>query len=194
MEDLHMKPWLIAIVVVVVIAVGVGGFFGGRAMGGGGTVTPEQAVKALQSMTPQEMQQALQSAGGAGGLFGGRGGAGAPGGNGGTGANGAGGFVSGSIIAQDSNSITVKLADGSTKIVLYSASTTINVAQQGSASDLAVGKDVTITGTANSDGSVTATRIQMGTLGGFNGGPPGVGGDGAAPGGAGATTSTTASQ
>jgi hypothetical protein len=192
MEDLLMKPWLIAVVVVVVIAVGVGGFFGGRATGGGsGTPTPEQAIKALQSMTPQQMQQALQSSGGVGGLFGGRGG---PNGTGGTGANRAGGFVSGSIIAQDSNSITVKLADGSTKIVLYSASTTINVAQQGSASDLAVGKDVTITGTANSDGSVTATRIQMGALGGFNGGPPGAGGDAAAPGGAGATTSTTASQ
>ena len=47
-----MKPWLIAVVAVVVIAVGVGGFFGGRAMGGGGTVTPEQAVKALSEHDP----------------------------------------------------------------------------------------------------------------------------------------------
>ena len=122
-------------------------------------------------MTPQQMQQALQSSRRARRLV--RRPRAGTGGTGGTGANGGGGFVSGSIIAEDSNSITVKLADGSTKIVLYSGSTTINVSQTGTASDLAVGKDVTVTGTANSDGSVTATRIQMGTLGGFNGGPPG---------------------
>ena len=182
-----MKPWLIAVVAVVVIAVGVGGFFGGRAMGGGGgTVTAEQAVKALQNMTPEEMRQALQSAGGAGGLFGARGGNGVAGGTGGTGANRAGGFVSGSIIAKDSGSITVKLADGSTKIVLYAGSTAVNVSQTGTASDLVVGKDVTITGTANTDGSVTATRIQIGTLPRLD--------NGAAPEANGATTSTTAGQ
>jgi hypothetical protein len=168
-----MKRWMIAVVAIVVVAVGVGGFFGGRATGGGGgTPTPEQAIAALKNLTPQELQQALQSSGGLGSLFGGRGGFGGTGGTGGTGPTGGnrgGGFVSGSIMAEDSNSITVKLADGSTKIVLYSGSTNINVSQAGSAADLVVGKDVTITGTANTDGSVTATRIQMGTLAGFNG-------------------------
>jgi hypothetical protein len=179
MEDRQMKPWLIAVVAVVVIAVGAGGFFGGKAVGGG-TPTAAEAVKALQSMTPQEMQQALSGVranGGTGGTFGNR-------------ANGSGGFVSGSVISQDGDSITVKLADGSTKIVLVSGSTTINLSESGSMSDLAVGKDVSVTGSTNSDGSVTATRIQIGTLQGLGNGPPagaGAGADGAA-------TSTTVGQ
>jgi hypothetical protein len=164
-----MKPWLIALVVIVVIAVGVGGFFGGKAVGGG-TPTLAEATKVLQSATPEEMQQALQGSGGTGGLFGDRTGTGR---TGGTGAPGAGGFVSGSVIAQDSGSITVKLTDGSTKIVLVSGSTSINVSQTGTATDLAVGKDVTVTGSTNSDGSVTATRIQIGTLPRLDNGAPG---------------------
>jgi hypothetical protein len=168
MEDPQMKPWLIVVVVVVVIAVGVGGFFGGKAAGGG-TVTPEQAIAALRS-----------------------GGGGFPGAAGG---NGAGGFVTGSIVAQDSGSITVKLADGSTKIVLVPGSATIGVSQPGTASDLAVGKDVTVIGATNSDGTVTATQIQMGTLSGLGGGLPPAGGNGTVPGaGNGAATSTTTGQ
>ena len=186
-----MKRWLLAVVIIIIIAVGVGGFFGGRTMGGG-TPSPQEALTVLSNLTPQEQQQLFQNGGGLGGLFGGA--RGGPGGTGVTGGNGGGGFVSGSIIAEDSNSITVKLADGSTKIVLYSGSTTINVSQTGTASDLAVGKDVTVTGTANSDGSVTATRIQMGTLAGFNGGPAGSGGNGATPGAGGEATSTTTVQ
>ena len=103
------------------------------------------------------------------------------------GGNGAGGFTRGNIIAQDSGSITVKLDDGSTKIILIPGSATIAVAQTGTASDLAVGKDVTVIGATNSDGTVTATQIQIGTL-------PGLGGRPAGAGGTGATTPTTAAQ
>jgi hypothetical protein len=167
-----MKPWLIALVVIVVIAVGVGGFFGGKAVGGGAPTLAE-ATEVLQSATPEEMQKALQGSGGTGGLFGDRTGTGRTGGAGAPGAGGAGGFVSGSVISQDSDSITVKLTDGSTKIVLVSGSTSINVSQTGTATDLAVGKDVTVTGSTNSDGSVTATRIQIGTLPRLDNGAPG---------------------
>jgi hypothetical protein len=48
--------------------------------------------------------------------------------------------------------------------VLYSPSTVIAVSKTGSASDLTTEQDVTVSGTANSDGSITATRIQVGTL------------------------------
>ncbi len=61
----------------------------------------------------------------------------------------------------DSDSITVKLADGSTKIVLFSGTTTYSDTITASQTDLKVGGEVSVFGTANSDGSVTATSIQI---------------------------------
>ncbi len=69
--------------------------------------------------------------------------------------------VNGEIISADDKSITVKLQDGSTKIVLFSASTLINKASQGSKEDLKIGEKVAVFGQANSDGSVTAQNIQL---------------------------------
>jgi hypothetical protein len=187
-----MKRWLLAVVVVVVIAVGVGAFFGGKASGGG-TPSPTEALKVLTNLTAAQRQTLLQNGGGLGSIFGGGRG------TGGTGGTGAGGFTSGSIVSSDSNSITVKLSSGGTKIVLYSPSTVIAVSKTGSASDLTTGQDVTVTGTANSDGSITASRIQVGTLprlGGGNGGAPGAdtgttGTNGGTPGAAGGSTPST---
>jgi len=72
-----------------------------------------------------------------------------------------GGQLIGTILNQDDNSITVKLNDGSTKIVLLSDSTNINKASQATKSDLAVGTQVGVFGSQNSDGSVTAQNIQL---------------------------------
>ncbi len=78
-----------------------------------------------------------------------------------TGAAGA-GFTSGSIVAEDSSSITLALPAGSgSKIVFYSAGTTINKMASGTASDLKTGTNVSVTGTTNSDGSITAQSIQI---------------------------------
>ncbi|PIS15691.1 hypothetical protein COT62_02320 [Candidatus Roizmanbacteria bacterium CG09_land_8_20_14_0_10_41_9] len=71
------------------------------------------------------------------------------------------GQVMGEIINQDGVSITVKLQDGSTKIILYSAETTFSKTTEGSKSDLKVGERVGVSGTENSDGSVTAKNIQL---------------------------------
>lgn len=147
-----MKRWLIPVVAVVVIAVGVGCFFAGKAVGGGGTPTLAEAMKVIQSQAGNGATSGTRPS------FGQRG------------ANG-GGLVSGSIIAADSTSITVKESTGSTKIVLFGKSTTISKSETGSSSDLVVGKDVTVNGTSNSDGSVTASRISIGRI--FNGAAPG---------------------
>jgi len=160
-----VKPWLIVVVVVVVVAVGVGAFFAGHATAGGGTPTLQEALKVIQNATPQQRAQAFGNGGGFGGFGGGGGGGG--GGTGGTGGTGGGrgafgGGVFGSIISADSNSITVKTTDGSTRIVLFSGSTTISKFASATTSDLTNGQNVLVTGTSNSDGTVTASRIEVG--------------------------------
>jgi hypothetical protein len=72
-----------------------------------------------------------------------------------------GGAVSGSIISIDNNSITVKLADGSTKIVLLSGTTTYSNTVTAVQTDLKSGTNIAVFGNANSDGSVTAASVQI---------------------------------
>lgn len=81
--------------------------------------------------------------------------------------------VSGQILSVDNNSVTVKLADGSTKIVILSDKTSINQSTSATKDDLKDGTQVTVIGTNNSDGSVTAQDIQIGTFfRGLGGTPP----------------------
>ena len=70
--------------------------------------------------------------------------------------------VSGEIIGSDDKSVTVKLQDGSSKIVLLSDSAQINKASVGAKEDLKTGENIVVFGTTNSDGSVTAQSIQIG--------------------------------
>ncbi len=70
-------------------------------------------------------------------------------------------FVSGEIIAKDNQNITIKMRDGSSKIVLFSGSTPITKSVSGTAADLQIGVQLMINATANSDGSMTAQTIQM---------------------------------
>ena len=69
--------------------------------------------------------------------------------------------VNGEIISKDDKSITVKMQDGSSKIVLLTDKTTINKSAEGSKSDIKVGEIVAVFGTENSDGSVTAQNVQL---------------------------------
>jgi len=82
-----------------------------------------------------------------------------------TGANRA-GFrpVNGEIISSDDKSITVKLQDGSSKIVLISDKTEINKAAEATKDDLKTGEKVAVFGQENSDGSVTAQNIQINSV------------------------------
>jgi hypothetical protein len=69
--------------------------------------------------------------------------------------------VAGEIISADDKSITVKMTDGSNKIVIFSDSTEINKAGTADKSELKVGETVSVFGTSNSDGSITAQNIQL---------------------------------
>jgi len=69
--------------------------------------------------------------------------------------------INGEIISSDEKSITVKIADGSSKIVFVGNNTSINKAQSGTKEDLKTGEKVMVIGSANSDGSVSATNIQL---------------------------------
>ena len=74
-----------------------------------------------------------------------------------------GGFrpVSGQIISANQTSITVKLQDGSSRIIILSDKTQINKAEKVDKNQLTTGAEVAVFGTENSDGSVTAQNIQL---------------------------------
>ena len=69
--------------------------------------------------------------------------------------------VNGEIIANDERSITVKMDDGSSRIILLSENTSLLKSSSGSKDDLIMGEKVMVMGTENSDGSVTAQNIQI---------------------------------
>lgn len=71
------------------------------------------------------------------------------------------GGVFGTIFSIDSNGITVKLNDGSSKIVLFSSSTTFANTVSATKNDLKTGDTIAVFGASNSDGSVTATSVQI---------------------------------
>lgn len=74
---------------------------------------------------------------------------------------GFGGLTSGEIIAKDAQSITIKMRDGSSKIVFYTDKIAVEKNVSGNSADLVVGKQVSVVGTANPDGSETAQSVQI---------------------------------
>src|SRR5690348_4844573 len=123
------------IAAILVILAGVGGFFGG-----------------MQYQKSQTASRFAQFGNGQGGQFYRRFGQG--------GQNGA-NVIRGQVVSTDSNSITVKLPDGSTKILVVGSSTAFMKSASGSLSDLKSGDTVMAFGTSNSDGSVTAQSVQI---------------------------------
>ncbi|MFA6249886.1 MAG: DUF5666 domain-containing protein [Candidatus Shapirobacteria bacterium] len=69
--------------------------------------------------------------------------------------------VNGEIMSADAKTITVKLPDGGSKIVLVTDQTEISKFTQASQPDLATGQKVAAFGTENPDGSITAQSIQL---------------------------------
>lgn len=71
------------------------------------------------------------------------------------------GQIAGEITSVNDNSITVKMTDGSSKIVILSSSTTVSKSTDAQKSELKVGEKVSVFGTPNTDGSVTGSNIEL---------------------------------
>jgi len=128
------KNTIIVVAVVLIIIAAAGGFFGG--------------------MMYQKNQTSSLAGAGRGsyaGRFGGQSG------------QGAAAFrpVRGQVLSMDANSLTVKLSNGSTEIVVLSSSTAFMQSTKAALSDVKTGDTVNVVGTANSDGSVTAQQVQI---------------------------------
>lgn len=72
-----------------------------------------------------------------------------------------GGFVAGEVLSNDGKTLTLKMRDGSSKLVLIGESTEVSLFVAGKPADIEVGKNVSVQGNANTDGSVTAQSIQL---------------------------------
>ncbi|HZE87412.1 MAG TPA: hypothetical protein VE090_04360 [Methylomirabilota bacterium] len=131
------------IMVIIVIVVAAGAFFGGMKYQQGKT-----AGGMITFGNGQYGQgQGGQRGQGSQGRLGGR--------------SGMGGATVGEVVSVDANSVTIKLQDGSSKIVNLSTSTTISKTDTASKSDLKKGDRIAAFGMSNSDGSITAQNIQL---------------------------------
>ena len=131
------------ILTVLIIVAGAGGFFGGR--------------QYEKSKLPAPFRNANFNARNVNGsIFGGRGFGGQ---------FGAGGSATrGDVTSVSGNTVTVKLANGGSRIVILSSSTQVEKSATASVSDVTVGTTINAIGTANSDGSLTATTVQLNPL------------------------------
>lgn len=71
------------------------------------------------------------------------------------------GLLTGTVAAISSGSITLDTRDGSSHVVLTTPDTTVSKSVTGSLSDVTVGSTAIVSGTTNSDGSVSASLIQL---------------------------------
>jgi hypothetical protein len=142
-----MKDIKPTVVVAIAIVVGAGGFFGGityqkskQATFRAGTFgTGNMMFRGGNNGQLQGNGQAIQRRGGMMG----------------------GGMIFGEIASIDATSMTIKTVDGGSKIVIFGSGTTYKKTVDGSFADIKQGDTVSVAGTTNSDGSVTATTVQL---------------------------------
>ena len=94
-----------------------------------------------------------------------------------------GGGATGTVGSVSSDQMTITSAAGGSRIVLLTPTTTVTEVTSApkTISDITSGKNVTVVGTSNPDGSVTATQVIIGDIGGFGRGPGGRGGADGSP-------------
>ncbi len=134
------NTWITVLVVAIVF--GGGGYYFGT----------QQASSATPAPSGANAYAGRTGAGGAG-RFGGAAG---------------GGLTTGTIISTGSGTMTIQLPSSTstsatvgTKIVLFDTTTQVTEMKTVDASTLTVGQGVVVSGTTNSDGSLTATSIQV---------------------------------
>ncbi|HEY6020020.1 MAG TPA: hypothetical protein VIY48_09000 [Candidatus Paceibacterota bacterium] len=77
-----------------------------------------------------------------------------------------GGFTAGKIISVSNGQLVIQsMQSSSTEIVLLGNSTQIEKTVRGTQSDLTAGTNVVVTGSSNSDGSLTAQSVQIRPVG-----------------------------
>lgn len=67
----------------------------------------------------------------------------------------------GEILSIDEETITIKMNDGSTKLILTPKNVTISKYENVDKTELKVGERIAVMGSENSDGSVTASNVQI---------------------------------
>ena len=136
-------------IIIALTIIGAGTFYGGVLYGKNKNSNGGQNNFAnFQNLSPEERQARFQQPGNA---------ATRQGGNRQGGAN----FTQGEIISKDDKSITIKLRDGGSKIAFFSNSTEVGKFSTTTPDNLLVGESVSVNGTANQDGSITAQSIQI---------------------------------
>lgn len=139
----------IIVTVVIALLVGAGSFYAGMKYDQSKNPTANRNAGGFANLSPEERQARLQQFGAIGQSGGVRG----------TQANG--GFATGEIISKDEKSITIELQDDGSKIVFFSDNTPIMKTASSTPQDLVSGEFVTVTGTTNQDGSISAQSIQI---------------------------------
>lgn len=72
-----------------------------------------------------------------------------------------GGQIVGEVLSVDNQSITVKLPDGSSKILILSGNTQVMTSTTASISAVTLGSKIAVFGQTNPDGSVSVQNIQI---------------------------------
>lgn len=142
-----MSKKIIIILAVLIIIVGGGSFYGGMKFGQNQKPAFANGQgRGFADLSPADRQARAEQ-------FGGQAGAGA--------GRGMGGFTSGELLTKDTNSFTIKLPSGGSKMIIFATSTSVLKSSPGALSDLQVGDTLMISGQANPDGSITAGSIQV---------------------------------
>ncbi|MCG2690384.1 hypothetical protein L6252_03870 [Candidatus Parcubacteria bacterium] len=72
--------------------------------------------------------------------------------------------VSGEVISKDETSLTLKLPDNSSKIILLTDSVSVRKTSESNIGEVALGEQIVVQGQQNQDGSVVAQSIQSGSF------------------------------